>query len=83
MTALGLSAEDLEIQERARRFVDEELIPGRSTPRSTRDGSPTRRAKHHRLAKELGLFAMNMPKDLGGGGFTMLQQVLVSEQIGR
>ena len=26
---------------------------------------------------------MNMPKDLGGGGFTMLQQVLVSEQIGR
>ena len=40
------------------------------------------RAKHHRLAKDLGLFAMNMPKDLGGG-FTMLQQVLVSEQIGR
>jgi len=26
---------------------------------------------------------MNMPKELGGGGFTMLQQVLVSEQIGR
>jgi alkylation response protein AidB-like acyl-CoA dehydrogenase len=26
---------------------------------------------------------MNLPTELGGGGFTMLQQVLVSEQIGR
>ena len=26
---------------------------------------------------------MNLPSELGGGGFTMLQQVLVSEQIGR
>jgi alkylation response protein AidB-like acyl-CoA dehydrogenase len=26
---------------------------------------------------------MNLPKELGGGGFTTLQQVLVSEQIGR
>jgi acyl-CoA dehydrogenase len=84
MTALGLSAEDLEIRERARRFVDEELIPwevhaeehdGR-IPDDVRDA-------HRAKAKDLGLFAMNMPKDLGGGGFTMLQQVVVSEQIGR
>ena len=26
---------------------------------------------------------MNMPEELGGGGFSMLRQVLVSEQIGR
>ena len=26
---------------------------------------------------------MNMPKELGGGGMTMLQQTLVSEQLGR
>ncbi len=41
------------------------------------------RARHQRLAIELGLAAMNMPRELGGGGMTMLQQVLVSEQIGR
>ena len=84
MTALGLSAEDLEIQERARRFVDEELIPWEVHAEEHEGHIPEdARAKHHRLAKDLGLFAMNMPKDLGGGGFTMLQQVLVSEQIGR
>jgi acyl-CoA dehydrogenase len=32
---------------------------------------------------ELGLQAINMPRELGGGGFTMLQQVLVQEQTGR
>ena len=26
---------------------------------------------------------MNLPKELGGGGYSMLQQVLVSEQLGR
>jgi len=84
MTALGLSAEDLEIQERARRFVDEELIPWEVHAEEHEGRIPDdARAKHHRLTKELGLFAMNMPKDLGGGGLTMLQQVLVSEQIGR
>ena len=84
MTALGLSSEDLEIQERARRFVDEELIPWEVHAEEHEGRIPDdARARHHQLAMELGLFAMNMPKDLGGGGFTMLQQVLVSEQIGR
>jgi acyl-CoA dehydrogenase len=31
----------------------------------------------------MGLSAINMPKDLGGDGLSMFQQVLVSEQIGR
>ena len=35
------------------------------------------REGHRAKAKELGLFAMNMPKDLGGGGFSTFQQVLV------
>jgi len=40
------------------------------------------REKHHHLAIDLGLWAMNMPKELGGGGLSMFQQVLVSEQLG-
>ena len=84
MTALGLSAEDLEIQKQTRRFVDDELIPWEVHAEEHEGRIPDdARAKHHQLAKDLGLFAMNMPKELGGGGFTMLQQVLVSEQIGR
>ena len=82
--AYPMSEEDRRIQETARRFVDEELIPwevhaeehGGRIPEDVRE-------RHHRRAIELGLFAMNMPRELGGGGFTTFQQVLVSEQLGR
>ena len=84
MTTYPMSDEDREIQARARRFVDEELIPWEQHAEANGgEIPPEERAKHGRMAKELGLFAMNMPKDLGGTGMTTLQQVLVSEQIGR
>src|SRR3712207_3300792 len=79
-----LSEEDRAIQERARRFVDEELIP-HEVDAEMNGGriADELKERHHRLAVELGLFAMNMPRELGGTGMTTLQQVLVSEQIGR
>src|SRR5262249_56449781 len=40
-------------------------------------------AGHAARARELGLAATNMPRELGGGGNTSLQQVLVHEQVGR
>ena len=84
MGTYPMADEDREIQERARRFVDEELIPWELHAEEHGGDIPEDvRARHHRMAIELGLFAMNMPKALGGGGFTMFQQVLVSEQIGR
>jgi alkylation response protein AidB-like acyl-CoA dehydrogenase len=78
-----LSTEDLEIQARARAFVDDlipyetgaELDGGRLPP----DVDATMRAR----AREEHLCATNMPRRLGGGGCTMLQQVLVQEQVGR
>ncbi len=84
MTTYPMSAEDRAIQSRARAFVDEELIPWEQHAEAHGGEIPADvREKHHRLAIELGLFAMNMPRALGGTGMTMLQQVLVSEQIGR
>jgi acyl-CoA dehydrogenase len=79
-----MSDEDREIQERTRRFVDDELIP-HEVEAEMNGGhlSDDVREKHSRLAVELGLYAMNMPKELGGGGMTTFQQVLVSEQLGR
>jgi acyl-CoA dehydrogenase len=84
MSSEGFSDLDREIQARARRFVDDELIPW-EVHAEEHDGHIPEdvRDRQRRLARELGLASMNMPKDLGGGGFTMLQQVLVSEQIGR
>ncbi len=79
-----MSAEDRDIQERTRRFVDEELIPWEVHAEEHEGRIPEDIRKDHRAkAQELGLSAMNMPKDLGGGGFSTFQQVLVSEQIGR
>ncbi len=79
-----MSEADREIQERARRFIEDELIP-LEVETELADGkiSDGLRTQLHERAIELGLFAMNMPKDVGGGGFTAFQQVLVSEQIGR
>jgi acyl-CoA dehydrogenase len=79
----GLSDEDKQIQARAREFADE-LIPfeveaelnGGDLPKDIVAG-------HKARAIELGLFATNMPAELGGRGCTSLQQVLVQEQVGR
>jgi acyl-CoA dehydrogenase len=79
-----MSDDDRAIQDRARRFVDEELIPheleaemnGGQLPREVIERQQAR-------LRELGLWSVNMPKDLGGAELTTFQQVLVSEQIGR
>src|SRR5580692_2771500 len=78
----GLSDEDLDIQTRARVFADE-LIPF-EVEAELGDGLPDDVTEaHKKRAMELGLHSTNMPKELGGGGCTALQQVLVQEQMGR
>jgi acyl-CoA dehydrogenase len=84
VSTFPMSDDDREIQSRARRFVDEELIPLEVEAEMNRgEIAPELREKHHRMAIDLGLYAMNMPKELGGTGMTTFQQTLVSEQIGR
>ncbi len=79
----GLSAEDLAIQARAAAFADE-LIPfEEEAEASGGELPPGTAAKHAARARELGLYAANMPAGLGGGGATCLQQVLIQEQAGR
>ena len=81
---LTLSEEDREIQDRARSFVDDELIPHEVEAELGGGVLPDEVvARHQKLARELGLTAINIPKALGGGGLTMFQQVMVQEQIGR
>jgi acyl-CoA dehydrogenase len=79
----GLSAEDLQIQDRARTFADE-LIPFEVEAEMNGGDLPKDVvAAHKARAIELGLYATNMPAELGGGGCSSLQQVLVQEQVGR
>jgi acyl-CoA dehydrogenase len=79
----GLSDEDLQIQARARTFADE-LIPFEVTAEMNGGELPKDVvAAHAERARELGLAAANMPRALGGGGCSSLQQVLIQEQVGR
>jgi acyl-CoA dehydrogenase len=79
----GLSEEDQRIQARAREFADE-LIPYEEQAEASAGELPADlTAAHAKRARELGLASTNMPAELGGGGCTSLQQVLVQEQVGR
>jgi alkylation response protein AidB-like acyl-CoA dehydrogenase len=79
----GLSDEDLEIQARAATLADE-LIPSEVEAELNNGELPKEvEAAHAARARELGLCATNMPTELGGMGYTTLQQVLVQEQGGR
>jgi acyl-CoA dehydrogenase len=77
------SEADREIQAAARAFVDE-LIP-HEVEAELHDGELPAELleRQRRRVHELGFDAVNMPKELGGGGFTAFQQVLVQEQVGR
>jgi acyl-CoA dehydrogenase len=79
----GLTEDDLDIQKRARMFADE-VIPHEEQAELAGGELPADLATAHATrARELGICATNMPKELGGGGCTTLQQVLVQEQVGR
>jgi acyl-CoA dehydrogenase len=79
----GLTDEDLEIQARARTFADELIPLEEAAEAAGGELPPGVTAAHAARARELGLYAANMPADLGGGGCTTLQQVLVQEQADR
>ncbi len=79
----GFSEADRQIQARARGFADE-LIPFEEQAElAGGELPPDVTAGHAKRARELGLASTNMPVELGGGGCTTLQQVLVQEQMGR
>jgi alkylation response protein AidB-like acyl-CoA dehydrogenase len=79
----GLSDADLDLQARAITFADE-LIPFEVEAELNNGELPKDvTAAHKARAIKLGLFATNIAKELGGGGCTALQQVLVQEQVGR
>ena len=75
----GLTDADLRIQATARSFADE-LIPFEEQAEAANGELPADvTAGHEKRAIELGLHAANMPAELGGGGLTTVQQVLVQE----
>lgn len=67
----------------AKRFVAEELYPYEQEVEKT-DALPERlRRQIIARAKEVGLYAANMPAELGGGGLDTLSMCLLDRELGR
>ena len=69
--------------ETVRRFISEELKPLEDEVEEKGYLDSTHANAIYKKCKALGLFAMNMPVELGGGGLTNLDRILCEEQFGR
>ena len=78
----SLSDEQKMLIETVRRFIHEELKPLEETVEETGE-LPTAVAQSIQdKARALGLYAMNMPAELGGGGLSHLDRIICEEQFG-
>jgi acyl-CoA dehydrogenase len=73
-----------DVRRLVRDFVERELLPIEPQLRRNKfaDLLPLLREKRAR-AKETGLFAAHLPKDVGGGGLSLLEFAHMSEELGR
>jgi acyl-CoA dehydrogenase len=79
---LALNDEQKMMIETVRRFIREECKPLEDPLEN--DGALARdqALALHEKAKALGLFAMNMPAEMGGGGLSTVDRILCEEQFG-
>ncbi len=78
----GLSDEQRLIVDTVRRFVRTELAPLEDEVEATGRLAPEAARAVHQKSRELGLYAMNVPAELGGGGLSAVDTMLVEEQFG-
>ena len=80
----ALTPAQIDLRERAARFVDETLIPLELEAERNGGPLPPEKAKSvSTRARELGLVGGNHAVDVGGQGWSALDQVLVQEELGR
>ena len=65
-----------------RRFIAEELKPLEDDLENTGALPDDKARAIHTKAKELGLYGLNMPAELGGGGLSNLDRIICEEQFG-
>jgi acyl-CoA dehydrogenase len=78
----SLNPEQKMLIDTVRRFVKDELAPLEEGIETS--GTLPDELAHgvHRKAKALGLYALNMPAELGGGGLSAVDRILCEEQFG-
>jgi acyl-CoA dehydrogenase len=79
----ALSEEQDLIVKTTRAFVEAELLPHEAEVERTGELREELRRQIVEKSKALGLYAFNMPAELGGGGLDALSQCLVDRELGR
>jgi len=82
MLEYGLTDELRELQRLTRSFVERELKPHEFAVDRSGVFPPELRQKLRKRAVEVGLFAFNMPEEVGGPGLPYIAQVIIREQLG-
>ena len=78
----SLSDEQRLLVETARRFVRTELMPLEKELEEKRALDPAKARAIFEKSKALGLYAVNIPAELGGGGLSAVDTCLAEEQFG-
>ncbi len=79
----ALTQEQEMLVETVRKFVEAELYPHEDLVEKTDDIPNDLAAQIRARAIELGLYAVNMPADLGGGGLGTFDTTLMERELGR
>jgi acyl-CoA dehydrogenase len=79
----ALSDEQRMLVDTVRAFVDKELMPHETEVERLNEVRPDLIAGIRAKAKAAGLYAANMPEDLGGGGLDALGVALMERELGR
>ncbi|MEX2649073.1 MAG: acyl-CoA dehydrogenase family protein [Alphaproteobacteria bacterium] len=79
----ALTTEQKLIVETVHKFVEAELYPHEAEVDRTGEIAPELKDRIRARAIEQGLYAMNMPAEVGGGGLDNLTMMLVEKELGR
>jgi acyl-CoA dehydrogenase len=79
----GVSEEQALIVETALRFVEEELYPHEEVVEAADKVDPEIAERIKQRSIELGLYAANMPEEVGGGGLDTLTMCMLDRALGR
>ena len=78
----ALNDEQKMMIETVRRFIRDELKPLEDEVESDGALDPAKARAIYQKSKSLGLYALNIPNDLGGGGLSTVDRILCEEQFG-
>ena len=80
----GMTPKAFDWQKKIRKFVKDELIPWEVHAEMNQGELPEEiEKKHRKIALTLGLSGMGIPKESGGLGLSMFEQMIIWEQLGR